>query len=89
MYDGVADDDVSAILEGIVAVLPPSVDVDIVGVHEEIVGMVDLHIAGDDVGYMPESFLSVGDGDVAEFYAIHLAEHLRSVDAGIGHDKIT
>ena len=86
---GVVDDHVPAILEGIVAVLAPVADTDIVGVHEKIIGMADFYILDVDVRAVPESLLSVGDAHIAERYPLELAEHFRSFDKSVGHEAST
>ncbi len=79
---------VAAILEGIVALLMPVFDADVVGMHEKIVGVCHFDITDIDIGAMPESLFSVRDVYIAQNNAVHFSEHLWRVNLSVGHLKI-
>ena len=85
VYHGVGDVDVPAVLERVIAVLTVIAYSDVVAVHEDIIGMRNLHSVDIDVAAVPQSFLRVGDVHAAKLYAVHLAEHLGSHNLGVAH----
>ena len=44
-----------------------------------------LQVAGLDVAAVPEGLVGIVDDDVLQIQVVHLAEHLRAVDAGVAH----
>lgn len=88
MDDSVPYFNVLAVLERVIAVLRIILDADVLAVHEEVVGIVDLHVLEFHIAAVPESFLRVGDLDVLQPDAVHLAEHLRGFHPCIGHHEV-
>jgi len=80
--------DILAILERIVALLVIILDIDILRMHEEIVGVTEVDMAQTDVAAVPECLLGVRDSDMCKLDAVHLAEHLGCLDERVGHFEI-
>ena len=67
---------VLAVLEAVVAVEEQMVDADVVGVHAEIVGVLEGTVADADAVAVPQRLLCVGEAAVLQVDALHAAEHL-------------
>ena len=78
--DGVADHHVAAVLERIVAPLRVILYADVFAVHEDIIALVDPHVAQPHVAAVPERFLRKRQPYVLQPDAVHLAEHLGGFD---------
>ena len=76
------------ILEGIVAVLPVVLYLYVVGVHEEVVAVLDAHVLQRHVVAVPQHLLTVGEVGVFHVYALHAAEHLRCIDLASRHAAV-
>ena len=84
---GVADFNVAAILERIIALLTVIGDANVLAVHEQIIGPLDTHVFQRNAAAMPQRFLSIGQFDIRQLQILHFAEHLRGLDARIGHPQ--
>ena len=65
-----------------------AVDVDVLAVHEEVVGLADVAVAEANVAAVPECFGGVGYYDVSEVDAVHFAEHFGGFDSGVAHGEV-
>ena len=82
---GIAQRDVLAVLEDIFRVAAQTVDLDVLREHEGIGAVVQLQVAGTHVATAPEGLVGIVDDDILQVEVVHLAEHLRPVDARVAH----
>lgn len=55
--------------------------------HEEVIGMLDINVAQFYTVAMPQCFLCVGDMNIGQLQVTHFAEHLGSLNNGVGHNE--
>ncbi len=93
--EGILGDDASvvylhvlAVLEHILRVALESVDIDVVGEHEGIGAVVQLHIADCQPVDAPERLVGIVDDNILQLDVLHLTEELRPVDDAVLHPQV-
>ena len=80
--------DILAVLEDILRIAVQSVDKDVLAEHKRIGTPMQGNILQTQVLDFPEGLVSIGDVDILEFYVVHLAEELRTIDATATHHQV-
>ncbi len=82
---GVADDHVLGVLEGVVALELEILYLQVVRMHEDVVGVHGFHVLQDGPVTVPEGFLGIRELDILQIGIRDAAEHLGGFDERIEH----